>query len=733
MIKLFSKQLIKLISAHLLIIISYTASADNGIHTNSERALEIKKQMWHSSDPDFKITEIPQKWVDESAVYIVKTHNLSYRKAPIINELYYDKSFHHRIKLLDKTAIEQYSQFSFAENGIYGGVKYDFYPGFKVIKQTGQEIEISLKDAVKQELEVGNKGYNTYKLAIPNLEIGDIIDFYIAEERVINLYTKLYSFDPLIFQLNEEYPIMKQRISFDVLRRCYINLKSLNGAPKFKLTEEYKGDKNQYTLIDQDRESIKHLRWFFPNRQLPSVKFKVSYASSMMASATPMFLGEPGQLKSNVSNQELEKLIKYIFNVTPYSGVELKKYMKSHFKKEKDYNKLAREAYYAYRNIKYLKYAEYITLSTNEKNYGNEGLSIDDAKTLSYYYRSRSIPHQVIVGVPRDISTIDELVLENELSIILKVNTTSPFYISDCSNVSTLGPISPDLQGTKAFVFDGVTSVLNWTASKTEVPVENPIQNAINMTNEIELVDLTEDKIKMTIKKEITGNQKSYYQQSLMDAYDYLPEEKKKYEMEEDFENFSRSGKKELSQKKTSYLDSRTKSLNDLLLEMTKGDYDLNITKVNNLTVEQTGRYENENDFIFSFNADVEGAIKKVGKNYLIDFGKFLEMQVKLDEEERTREYDVYQPYARKFKYDLSMIIPEGYELQGTQALNYNIENETGAFKSFASIQDNKLIVRTTKIYNLNFIEKENWPLMIEFLDAANQFTQQNILLKKTD
>ncbi|QSE95852.1 DUF3857 domain-containing protein [Fulvivirga lutea] len=709
-----------------LIIYSTTSFATDNF--NSEKAKEIKSKMWDNPSKDFTITEIPEKWNNESAVYIAKTHDLSYRKAPIINELYYDKSFHHRIKLLDKSAVEKYSEFSFAESGYYGDMKIDIYPGFKIIKPNGEEIEVSIENAVKQKLEIERQGYNTYKLAIPNLEIGDIVDFYIAEERTIRIYTKLYNFDAIIFQLNDEYPILKQKISFDVLRRCFINLKSTNGAPEFQLTQDYKGDKNQYTLVDENRESIKELRWFYPNRQLPTVKFKVSYASSMMASVSPTFLGEPGQLKSNVSKAELEKLIKYIFERTSYKGAELKKYMKSHYKKTRDLNVLARKGYYAYRNMNEVKFAEYRMLSENSTN---QDLTVTDANNLSYYYRSKNIPHEILIGVPRSISTIDELILENELTVMMKVNTSSPFYISDCSEISNLGMITPDLQNTEVYSFNATKNVSDWFATKTMVPAEKSEQNLTYTESIVELENLEEDKLILNVTKEINGNPKPFFQRNLMDVYDYLADERKTYEMDDFIESLARSSRKELYAKKSAYMDNRMKNIYDVLLNMTKNDYQFEIKEVTDLSIQQTGRKENEDKFIYTFKIEANDAVKKVGQNYLIDIGKLIEGQVNLSDDELDREYDVYQPYARKFKYDIKMKIPEGYELQGFDELNFNVDNETGSFRSFASIDNNELIIRTIKDYKSNFVKKEDWPLTVEFLKAAYKFTQQKVLLRK--
>lgn len=712
-----------------IFIVSIFASPVFAANDDPKRAEEIRQMMWKNPDPEFAVTAIPDKWKDKSAVIIAKYNMLSYRKAPLSASLDYVRFNHNRIMLLDKSAIEDYSQFIIPESGVYGNIRSSFYAGFKIIKPDGKEIEIPLSQAVKEELEVNNAGYNKLKLAIPNLEEGDILDYYFGEERQISLASKYFSFDPVIFQLHGDYPVMKQKITFDVLRRCFINLKSLNGAPDFALVSDDKNDKNTYTLEDEDRESIKDVRWLFPNRQIPSVKFKVTYASSFAASA-PTFIGEPGVLKSEVTKEETKKLVQYMFNTSMYYGSDLNSYMRKHFKKEKDLNKLAREAYYAYRNIDRIKNTEAKLLyggNTNESS----GI-VKDVISLSNYYRWNDIPHKVIIGVPREISSIDDLILENELMLMIKVTTTEPFYIGRFTNHSTIGEIDESVQGTYAYEVDGELATANWVLSETKIPANEASENHTMSTYAIEVLDLNEDKINIDIKKSSTGANRIFYQNALLDIYDFKEEEKARFEMGEDFEGYKKSEQKKLLQRKTDYMANREKKLNETLKAVVSNDLDLKLEEPKDLKIVQTGRFHDKPEFVYTCSAEASGAIKKAGRNYLVNIGKFIDGQIQLtDEERKERKYDVYHAYARSYAYRIEFTIPDGYQVQGLEKLENNVENATGGFTSSAKVEGNKLIIESNKHYNSNFNKKEDWPLMVKFLDAAYNFTQQQILLRK--
>ncbi|QCK16192.1 DUF3857 domain-containing protein [Mangrovivirga cuniculi] len=729
MIRLFYKQLNNIAFIGMLFFIGASQSVlvANPNPFGDKRAEEIKKLMWETVDSEFKVTEIPEKWNGKSAVIIAKEHFLSYRKPAFAGVLQYDHYFHHRVKLLDQSAVEEFSQFSFPGSRKKGRNRYDVYSGYKIIKSDGREVEVSLENAVKQEQELNNEEYEYYKLAVPNLEIGDIIDYYIAEEQEIVQNITYHIFDPKLFQLNDDYPIMKQKISFDVMRRCYINLKTLNGAPKFKNTRNEKGDLNKWVLEYSDSESAKDLRWFFPNRQLPTVKFQVIYASATQANDLPFFLGKPEEVKSEVSKEEMEYLIRRFYGMILGNTWEVRKYMKKNFKKEKDKNVFAREAYYAFRHFNEVKYEEAATV----KGYNGSRNNLKDLIGLSQYFRREEIPHEFLVTVPRFISHVDDVILMNELEYLIKVNTSEPFYIGNFSNYSTPTIIPEDLQGVEAYSVDGSSNLYNFDMTKTSIPKMSYKDNNGKSKIEIEIADLDSDKVEISVRNETKGINKQFYQKYLLDYYHYVDEDKERYEIEENFEERKRKEREGLLKKKEEYLQKRDENLEENLKTIVENDLDFKVEEVGEYKVIETGRYEDSPAFIYTFKAELSDVVKRVGQNYLLEIGKFIGGQVDLSEEEKDRQYDIYQPYARSFDYQIVLNIPEGFTVEGVDKLNKNVENETGGFISEAKIEDGKLIVDTKKYYSDNYFQKEKWPLMVEFLEAAHDFSQVQILLKK--
>ncbi len=697
-----------------------------GINANKKRSDEVKALMWSNTDKDFKVTQTPDKWKDEQAVILAKSNVLYFRKDPIVSNLNYDRFIHVRVKLQSTKALEDYAQFELEGSLIQGSSRLDSYAGFKIIKPDGAQVEVPMTEAVKEKETYNGRQQETYKLAIPNLSIGDILDYYIVKEENINLGgAKYYTFDPVLFQLHSEYPIVKQKISFEVLRRCYINLKSLNGAPGFKLTQG-DDDRSFYYLEDLNRESVKEVRWLLPYRELPTIKFKVTYASPMMAERLPFFIGEPGVLKSEVEIEEVKDLISYYYNyITLYGGLSIshiKSQLNKKFKGVKDKDIIAREAYYALRNYEFAEDAEQRALNDFSLSTGvNRNLIL-----LSSYYKSKDIPHEFIIGIPREVSPLNDLIFENEMSFMLRVKTPKPFYIGRFDANSIIDEIDTDLQGEAVYSGAGTFAPAKWNLQTVTVPVVEAKMNRTAATYSLEFTDLSEGIAKVQAKKLATGVSRTYYQSAFTDFYSYIPEETTKYAMKE-----SKNFEKKIAKKRSDFMAARPEKFKTRLKESMDGEFDVPIEDISEPTVVQLGRWHDKPEFIFDFNFTLKGLTKRAGPNYLVSVGKLIESQVNIAEEEKERKYNAYLPAARTFDYDVKVKIPTGYKVTGVEKLNTKVENQHGSFTSNAIVEGDQLIIKASKIYKTNFVKKEDWKLLVDFVQAAYDFTNLQVVFEK--
>ncbi|HEX6332814.1 MAG TPA: hypothetical protein VFZ78_01230, partial [Flavisolibacter sp.] len=156
------------------------------------------------------------------------------------------------------------------------------------------------------------------------------------------------------------------------------------------------------------------------------------------------------------------------------------------------------------------------------------------------------------------------------------------------------------------------------------------------------------------------------------------------------------------------------------------------VDKYQSFELIEDGRYGDSAWLKFNEKFTLKKMISKAGKNYVVEVGKIIGGQIKLDADEIKNRYtDIWIPYARTIVNQVEFAIPAGYTVEGLPELNMNVDNESGAFISTAVVEGDKLLIKTTKIYKKDFDKKEAWPNYVAFLEAAYKFSQTKIVLKK--
>jgi hypothetical protein len=123
--------------------------------------------------------------------------------------------------------------------------------------------------------------------------------------------------------------------------------------------------------------------------------------------------------------------------------------------------------------------------------------------------------------------------------------------------------------------------------------------------------------------------------------------------------------------------------------------------------------------------------LKKAGNNYIIETGKLQGSPLKAETAQRKRIFDVKTPFARSLNYEVTLQIPDGYSAEGIAALNKKVENECGFFTCDAAVNGNTITINVRKSYKKALEPAGNWDRLLAFIDAANEWSNAKILLKK--
>ena len=277
---------------------------------------------WAEGSSQFTSTTVPDKWENESAVIIGYRRSITFDKkasggwlssAQKGNVFLFEK-VRFKIKLQDNNAVEGFTEVYFR----YG----DKLDGFsaKVVKAGGNIQPVDLSDAVQVELKSEvpefyksffdqNTSTETryYKVAIPDLEAGDALEYVSYTKSKLNVnYSGYVEFDPQFETCSKKYPIVYNEISIDTDDKTYFKSLSTNGAPEFKKEESEVKGFYRYVLVDQDRGTERDVNFISPMLAYPVVKFQVIYANSDKVKGA--LIGGRGELKSGFSKEEIAKI-----------------------------------------------------------------------------------------------------------------------------------------------------------------------------------------------------------------------------------------------------------------------------------------------------------------------------------------------------------------------------------------------------------------------------------------
>lgn len=695
---------------------------------------EIKEFFWGQKDDYKKATTILDKWKNESAVIIYKREHYNYHKFGA--SVTYTSAIRKRIKLLDQASVAEFSQFSyktkFYSNRAYGNIwrRGTNFIGVKIIKPDGKEIEI---DTEKEAKDVNGE----QKLAIPNLEIGDIIDYYFySVEPFKSVYD--YSFEPVETALGDIYPTMDLKITLETENDFFVNFNTYNGAPALKEIPTNSGGERSYELTEKNIEKNEFPHWFYPLAEMPCYKFQVIFArSGKFEKLADGFLSEKERdIKKTVSKEDIYNYYnkKFVPNgdLTP-----IKEFLKDKtFTSEEE---KIREIYYFCRHEFYTRYIE--AFIVNESNifypfelYGYNPIFFNDEvpfiNYFMYFLKKNEIDYDIIVATPRYNGSIDDLLIQTNVKKLIRVNTKNPIYLEYFSPYNSADQIDYEVENSKAYVLEVSKGKKVTDASIVNLPTSTYQENCTKTKTLITLNDFTGFKVKK--ESSFLGHFKESEQKEKLNFYDYVYEDYTKYGTTKLLDYVKNKKKKEQYTNEFNALINKMKDKQKEAFEKSiEEEYEFDVDDYT-FKIVSTGRYGKK--LAFEFNEDFtvkNNLIKKAGDKYLIEIGKMLTSQIEINQKEKERKNNIYMVYPRSFDNEIILEIPAGYSVSGLEKLNKHVENETGGFTSTAEVKGNQLIIKTLKYYKNYFEPNSNWNKMIEFLDAAYQFTQEKILLKK--
>ena len=694
--------------------------------------------VFKDADASFTTNQAPEKWKGFSGVIISQKTKFVFDKVQGSDKLNVYETGHRKIQLLDKDAVDRFSQFYFRTGHMNDGF------ALHIIKPDGSTDTVSLLTAVYVEdvddvpglftpyfdkqstIKNNSKSVNVYyKLAVSNLEPGDIIDYAytVFNDNDVARMNNL-EFDPIYFLCHREYPVMMQQFEINVDDKSYVNSKALNGAPDF--TEGSAGGYKTFTWKDTDREKIKDTRWVNEYMTLPMMKFQIIYSKT--TDASELFISDRGELKKAVTPEELAIKVNRIYEKMNDNGGRkvtqdnlIANYTTSLVGTSEYY--LKKTEAYDVRDDDFIKRVYYIL----RHNYGLNGKSLGSqyfAYVMMQALRKKGIPAELVITTSNSTTLMKDVIFGQELIWLVKVK--DKFIFNFTANSSPYD-LYDDYLGNEAYII-----TLGKAASATAITlptttIETNINTSVidaTIDDKIENISITStDEIKGILKQDHEGQVLAYTNAYDMDHlsyygesdYDRLPEKQ-----QDEIQRLLFARKQEYKKRKPIYMKQRLQN-----------DFD-NVVSYDNFNLITDGRTFAKQELKYSETYVLADLTKKAGKNFLISVPGLMGGQVQVKPEDRQRKFDIDVRYPRMFTWDINFTVPAGYTIKGIPGLNQEVDNEVGNFTTKATMEGNILKLSVKKVYKQAKITKENFGKMLEFIDAAYNFSQRRILLKKS-
>ena len=732
-------------------------------------------QLGANIENEFQVTAVPAKWKNESAVIIAqKTEYLFTRLSSsrnYSNVVRINEYIHKRIKLQDKNALEKFSTFNYVTMGKDGSVEY------KIIKSSGKEETVDMTTAVEDDKEIEpiykpiffGLDIKSQKIAIPDLDVGDIIDYTVKS--TINWDMKIdgVGFKPFIFSLANNYPTIYQQYRFTMVNGMKVQYRNYNGAPNLRFDPKASvyGNKESYLsyyFLDKDREKTADVRWNYELRTTPSVKFRVILLADNDPSSKS--LGEATVDRAGLNPDDVDKRYAGVAAYITPTVTSLVGYTTQYINKKKEENVLKtdddiiRESYYCLRKVFLEMYYKgpvhsdveksitgkklYKKILAQEKKSAPEKEEREDevrisgvtfATALRLTLAAQNIPAELQVYVPRSLGAWRDAIFMDELDFVVKVKSKRKYYYLEAfNNFDSFGTPYEYLEGAEGYSIGYDEANRYYRATIPATTFNDNLQKQDYSISFNDGMDIA----KAERVSSYLGHEKTSIIGSANLDRSYLNYDFAKYHVEPASD---KSKKKKVGGE--SVVDSgdnmkyddpdkeeHIRERKDIFERSLKED--LEVEKYEDFELLKDGRYGDTALLQFKEKFTLKKLLSKAGKNYIFEAGKLIGDQIKLESSELAgRQVDIWIPHARTIENNISITIPPGYIVEGLQDLNATVDNESGSFISTARLENDKVLISSKKIYKKNFDKKEAWPNYVAFLESAYKFSQSKIVFKK--
>lgn len=614
------------------------------------------------------------------------------------------------VKLNDASAVEEYTEFSVnpaIKEDVRGYVVLEIKPAFgaRIIKPDGSVQDVDMQEALT--VTSGKKKKDSeYKIAIPGLEPGDILDYF--------YYTE-YFFDELSIpsftvSFLTAYPTKNFMLDCRTDPELAFEYGSYNGAPKLT-TFNTVGKQNQLFVEIENIEALdEKMPYFSVARQMPFMDIHVLNNQARMLQFVPN-TARPGGMRHAAYPFLMADIATSItdckFN---------QKIINSATSIVKDWKKAHPEA-----NDRQIVDAAWIALrfaiSKEEEATSDRQMAIMFTKVLDKI--DSPLSGRVGVTSSRGNVPVTDLVHFSDADFVVFVGDTC--YIPS-NNVTMLpGELPEKYDGEKYVVFDAKADNPNLknAARPGALPRSKANNNVGRLITSITLDPDNDEHLIATTDCYFTGAVKVTGKSLVSDV-----------ECLKHIAGFL--GQKPLKPRKDYDIEAEQENIRDGSKDLAGLLWSTDNPEIKDFRVVQPGCIPDSADMHLYFKGVVPDAITQAGNNIMVNIGKFIAKQEQIKGKNREREISIVRNCPEKYDVTINFEIPEGYELvEGSiDDLNRSIVTPEATFNSEAHVNGRTVTVRIVERYPRSIYPAESWPSLLKVLDGSYEFNSASIILR---
>lgn len=627
------------------------------------------------------------------------------------------------VKILDESALEKFSEFKFGSKQKVMGMfniqlsAADHAFGARVHKPDGQVKDIDISEALPES--TGKKGDNvtSYRIAIPDLEPGDVIEyFYYSEES--NDFDNLPAFE---FNFNHVYPTLNYVIDGVFSPAMTVSYRGYNGAPQLNYTTDEKGKRYVVKLHATNVPVVTDEYGVRPERQLPMFKFFAANNNSpyfyhpVTARGGGMYNSpNPGtiyrDIASTLANSSYDNSAVY-----PNMKKRVNEFIKNH-----------------------------PDLSTDEKIDGAwiaaiYGLSTTPKVTSSDYFfsvmfadilRSHNLVDPAEIGVAfinsrNDVATREILDWEQPNFGVLVGNK---LLLPSAITYSLPSELPGDYHGEEGGAYMGPRQNLTRMSTPTlfTVPLSTPGKNVFDLK-----IDMTANLPTDYDSKAATANHNLSLSGTFKNLTFGLTNTAEWNRAVEDFLGIPEN--KRWKGDKTDQVE-RNENVTELTTDLAKNIFGDKIGEITGVTITERGVTPDAPNFKLSFDGKYDEMFSRAGNNWLFSVGRLFPDSHHFKSKERERQIEYFRTSPAEYRMQITVAPPEGYafDAESVAQLSTNTANPLGLFYVSASVdEDGNLTIQGVERHKYYMVSTENWPALLDLLDAAAAFNEASVLLRK--